>query len=129
MQIFATSRRRCVSLIVPRPLCAGATSDYVGVMPARSRKSLAKLADHAAKRALKAEPPPPTQAGRAKKAEAKKAEAPAAGPTPTKRSRGSTREEPPKLVADEGLQALLAAAATVPELAGVTGMKRTRESA
>ena len=48
MQIFATSRRRCVSLIVPRPLCAGATSDYVGVMPARSRKSLARLADHAA---------------------------------------------------------------------------------
>ena len=47
-QIFATSRRRCVSLIVPRPLCAGATSDYVGVMPARSRKSLARLADHAA---------------------------------------------------------------------------------
>jgi hypothetical protein len=50
-QIFATSRRRCVSLIVPRPLCAGATSDYVGVMPARSRKSLAKLAEHAAKKA------------------------------------------------------------------------------
>ena len=48
VQIFATSRRRCVSLIVPRPLCAGATSDYVGVMPARSRKSLARLADHAA---------------------------------------------------------------------------------
>ena len=40
-------------LSLPRPLCAGATSDYVEVMPARSRKSLAKLAEHAAKKESK----------------------------------------------------------------------------
>ena len=53
-QIFATSRRRCVSLSLPRPSCAGATRDYVGVVPARSRKSLAKLAEHAAKESKQA---------------------------------------------------------------------------
>ena len=53
VQIFATTRRQSVSLIVPRPWCAGPTSDYVGVMPARSRKSLAKLADHAASKESK----------------------------------------------------------------------------
>ena len=50
MQIFPTTRRRCVSVTVPRPWCAGATSDYVGSMPARSRKSLAASAVHAAKK-------------------------------------------------------------------------------
>ena len=50
VQIFATTRRQSVSLIVPRPWCAGPTSDYVGAMPARSRKSLATSAQHAAKK-------------------------------------------------------------------------------
>ena len=36
VQIFPTTRRRCVSVTVPRPWCAGATSDCMGGMPARS---------------------------------------------------------------------------------------------
>ena len=63
VQIFATTRRRCVSLIVPRPLCADATSDYVGGRPARSRKSLAALAQHAAKESKQDSRASPASAG------------------------------------------------------------------